>query len=159
MFEFEIKYLKYAGRSQNKTSQDFGKIIQYKVLTIITSARANFLLRSLLREIMSLETAPEMSQHIFILGKGDESENVTISNELKKEIDEYGDIIIGNFTDDYAHLSMKTLTAWIDENIENAALGSKPFVSCFSTNGNNVSSILNSRVIWKQRKELKTIRQ
>ena len=116
MFEFEIKYLKYAGRSQNQTSQDFGKIIQYKILTIITSARANFLLRSLLREIMSLETAPEMSQHIFILGQGDENENVTISNELKKEIDEYGDIIIGNFIDDYAHLSMKTFTEWIDKN-------------------------------------------
>ena len=80
---------------------------------------------------MSLETAPEMSQHIFILGQGDENENFTIANELKKEIDEYGDIIIGNFTDNYAHLSMKTLTEWIDENIENAALGSKPFDQLF----------------------------
>ena len=119
---FQIKYLKYAGTGKNQTVQDFGNIIQYKILTIITSARANFLLRSLLREIMTLETAPEMSQHIFILGQADENENVTISNDLKKEIDEHGDIIIGNFIDDYAHLSMKTFTEWIYEKIGNATL-------------------------------------
>ena len=71
---------------------------------------------------MTLETAPEMSQHIFILGQADKNENVTISNELKKEIDEHGDIIIGNFIDDYAHLSMKTFTEWIYEKIGNATL-------------------------------------
>ena len=112
------KYMKYAGQSQNVTVKDFGKIIQYKILTIVTSARGNFLLRSLLRDIMSLETSLEMSQHMFILGQGDRNENITIAKQLEQEIKEHGDIIIGNFRDDYEHLSMKTFTERIDESVQ-----------------------------------------
>ena len=112
------KYMKYAGQSQNATMKDFGKIIQYKILTIVTSARRNFLLRSLLRDIMSLETSLEMSQHMFILGQGDKNENITIAKQLEQEIKEHGDIIIGNFKDDYEHLSMKTFTERIDESVQ-----------------------------------------
>ena len=64
---------------------------------------------------MKLETSPEMSQHIFILGQGDKNENVTVSKQLKAEIEKHGDIIFGNFKDDYAHLSMKTFTERIFE--------------------------------------------
>ena len=64
---------------------------------------------------MKLETSPEMSQHIFILGQGDKNENFTVSKQLKAEVKEHDDIIFGNFKDDYAHLSMKTFTERISE--------------------------------------------
>ena len=64
---------------------------------------------------MKLETSPEMSQHMFILGQGHKNENVTVSKQLKAEVEEHGDIIFGNFEDDYAHLSMKTFTVRIFE--------------------------------------------
>ena len=118
MFRNSEKYMQYAGQSVESTVKDFGKIIQYKILTIVTSARANFLLRSLLRDIMSLETSLEMSQHIFILGQGDKNENITIAKQLEQEMKEYDDIVIGNFKDDYEHLSMKTFTERINESFD-----------------------------------------
>ena len=151
--------MKYAGQTQNSIVKDVGKIIQYKILTIVTSARANFLLRSLLRDIMSLETSLEMSQHLFILGQGDKNENITIAKQLEEEIKEHSDIVIGNFKDDYEHLSMKTFTERIYESFIN---GRSQRLNDFeqvdiSSDVQEFSSIQRYRVIWRPRKELRMI--
>ena len=151
--------MKYAGQTHNATLKDFGKIIQYKILTVITSARENFLLRSLLRDIMSLETSLEMSQHLFILGQGDKDENITIAKQLEEEIKEHDDIVIGNFKDDYEHLSMKTFTERIYENfIHGPSQRLNDFERVdIGSDVQEFSSIQRFRVIWRPRKDLRMI--
>jgi hypothetical protein len=76
---------------------------------LIKSSRNNFDFRKLLRINYSPKYRHNKSlpNIRFLLGKGSQPENSNIEKKIQEEIDEHGDIIIGNFIDSYNNLPQK----------------------------------------------------
>lgn len=48
----------------------------------------------------------------FLLGKGQKTEDADISKAINEEIEEHGDIVLGEFVDSYDNLPHKTMTGY-----------------------------------------------
>jgi hypothetical protein len=83
------------------------------LLFLVKTARKNKILRELVRKSHKLQTnvAQIDSQLLFIIGQTDQDEDSNIQTELKAEIAEFQDFIIGNFVDSYHNLTKKTFVA------------------------------------------------
>ena len=82
------------------------------ILAIVKTARSNYVNRLLIRKYyewsQSTSTGPVLLR--FVIGTGSESEDSTLSKNVTEEIKNYGDIIEGDFVDEYDNLPLKTLT-------------------------------------------------
>jgi hypothetical protein len=78
--------------------------------------RPNFKRRNFLRAFQAfdrnstkLENHPQMR---FLLGKGQKTEAADVSKAILEEMEEHGDIVLGNFVDSYDNLPHKTMTGY-----------------------------------------------
>ena len=78
-------------------------------LFLVKTARSNKILRDLIRRSNTLQTATTQidSQLLFLVGQADSHENQIIGKNLKEEMEEYGDFIVGDFIDSYHNLTKK----------------------------------------------------
>ena len=79
------------------------------LLSIVKTARNNWIERQLIRKFYEL-TAKSGATLRFILGLGKADEDLAVSKNITEEIEKFNDIVIGNFTDEYDNLPLKTLT-------------------------------------------------
>ena len=84
---------------------------QSRNFSLIKTARANQDQRALIRvhyklDYRKVKTVPFPAVR-FLLGRGGPNEDPQISAAIKKEIEEFGDIIVGSFEDTYDNLPLK----------------------------------------------------
>lgn len=83
---------------------------------IVLSARNNFDNRNLVRQTYgSIKSANNIRILGVVFMLGNSNENGVDTNEAKKlqaEVEEFGDIVIGDFVDSYKNLTRKTITAY-----------------------------------------------
>ena len=72
-------------------------------LTLIKTSPKNFKLRQLARKSARLQKSNAI---LFLIGRHEEC------RQLDEEIEEYDDIIVGDFIDSYYNLTLKTLTGY-----------------------------------------------
>ena len=93
----------------------------YSIFSLIKSARQNEKIRRFIRIYTKLQDKfyPQDANplnHImhvpvrFILGKQSTDEDPELTKRIEDEIEEHGDIIVGDFIDTYENLPLKTLT-------------------------------------------------
>ena len=78
------------------------------ILAIVKTARANFINRILIRMYYKWTTTPVLLR--FVIGTGNTLEKPEIAQNITSEVEEYNDIVVGNFIDQYDNLPLKTLT-------------------------------------------------
>ena len=86
---------------------------QSRNFSLIKTARANQDQRALIRvhyklDYRKVKTVPFPAVR-FLLGRGGPNEDSQISAAIQKEIEEFGDIIVGSFEDTYDNLPLKEL--------------------------------------------------
>ncbi len=85
-------------------------------IIIVLSARNNFKNRNLVRESYgSIKYANNVKilAVVFMLGNEvAQGKNSSDANKIRAEIDQFGDIIIGDFVDTYRNLTLKTIMAY-----------------------------------------------
>ena len=82
------------------------------ILAIVKTARSNFVNRLLIRKYYEWSKPTSVGPVLlrFVIGTGSESEDPVLSQNMTDEINNYGDIIEGDFVDKYDNLPLKTLT-------------------------------------------------
>ncbi|KAL3861237.1 hypothetical protein ACJMK2_007285 [Sinanodonta woodiana] len=94
---------------------------QINIIIIVHSAASNFQRRNVLREtwLNSVLLEKMSSQHVFLLGK---THNATTQDMISEERQIHGDIVQGDFIDDYHNLTHKAVLGlnWIYEICKNA---------------------------------------
>lgn len=76
------------------------------MLILITSATTHRDQRVAIRQTWGQYASRDDIAMAFVVG---ETNNQTITDAMKNESDEYGDMIYGHFEDTYAHLTLKTM--------------------------------------------------
>ena len=79
------------------------------LLSMVKTARNHWIERQLIRKFYEL-TEKSGATLRFILGLGKADEDPVVSRNITEEIQKFNDIVIGNFTDEYDNLPLKTLT-------------------------------------------------
>lgn len=86
-----------------------------QVLSMVKTSRSNVRLRRLVRLSYQLDMRRQPQQPFpllrFLLGRSSE-ENPELDGKIAEEMEKYDDIIIGDFTDSYDNLPLKTLTGY-----------------------------------------------
>lgn len=89
---------------------------QRTALFVVLSARKNFDNRNLIRQTYgSIKSANNVSilATVFMLGNWDDGGvEETDCHRLQAEIDQFGDIVVGDFIDSYRNLTLKTIMAY-----------------------------------------------
>ena len=87
-----------------------------QILSLVKTSRSNIRLRRLVRLTYKLDMRRDPTQPFpllrFLLGKGTDNEDSEIVDGIRAEMDEYNDIIIGDFIDSYDNLPLKTLSGY-----------------------------------------------
>lgn len=99
-----------------------------RAVIVVLSARKNYPQRQLVRQTYG---AIKTANNVLILGLvfmlGNSKENDSVTDEavkLQSEIDEFGDIVIGDFVDSYRNLTLKTIMAyeWVTSHCRDAQI-------------------------------------
>lgn len=89
---------------------------QRTVVIVVLSARNHFVHRNLVRQTYgSIRSAYNIRivAVVFILGNTDETgAETTDVQKLEAEMDQFGDIVMGDFVDSYRNLTLKTITGY-----------------------------------------------
>lgn len=89
---------------------------QRTAVIVVLSARSNFVHRNLVRQTYgSIKTANDVRilAVVFLLGNLDQNEaEQDDAEKLEEEIDQFGDIIMGDFIDSYRNLTLKTVMGY-----------------------------------------------